>query len=482
MIDLRPILFVLGILLVTLAVAMVAPALADAMSGNPDWQVFATSAALTLFVGVTLMLSNRARVRRLTLRQTFVLATMIWVVLTGFAAVPFAVADLGLSLTDAVFEAISGVTTTGSTVIVGLDSAPDGILLWRAVLQWLGGIGILVMAVAVMPLLSVGGMQLFRVEAFETPEKVLPRTAEISAGITFIYVGLTALWSIALWLAGMSGFDAASHAMTTIATGGFSTRDASVGAFDSRLIEVIIVLGMLVGSLPFVLYLQTVRGNLGALMRDSQVRWFLGIALGSAFAVAVWQWAKSDAPLDKALVASAFNSISIMTGTGYTSGDFQAWGAMPTIVIFFLMFVGGCAGSTACGIKVFRFQILYYSAVAQVHGMIRPHGVFVAKFNRRPVPDAVTSAVMGFFFLFMTTFTLLALALGALGLDFMTAIGAAATAICNVGPALGEIAGPSGNFAALPDAAKWLLAAGMLLGRLELFTVLVLFSRTFWRG
>lgn len=482
MIDLRPALFVIGILLTTLSVAMLAPFAVDIVDGNPDWQVFAGAGLLTLFVGGVLVLTNRSPVRRLSIRQAFILTAASWLALTTFAALPFAFSVMKLTYTDAFFEAMSGITTTGSTVITGLDTAPRGILLWRALLQWLGGIGIIVMAIAVLPMLRVGGMQLFRVEAFDAQEKILPRAGQISVWITVVYVGFTTFWWIGLWALGMDSFHAVVHAMTTIATGGYSSSDNSAGEFRDRAIEIFVIAGMLTGAMPFILYLRTVREASLSLIRDSQVRTFLSIAGFSSLLVALWLWHVTGFKLDDALVVAAFNTVSIMTGTGYTLGDYQTWGAFPTVILFFLMFVGGCAGSTACGIKIFRFQVLFSAATVQFRRLLQPHGVFVPHYNRRPIQEDVVQSVMNFFFLFIGAFVVLALSLGALGLDYLTAITGAATAICNVGPAMGPIIGPSGTFAPLPDAAKWLLSAGMLLGRLEIFTVLVLFLPSFWRN
>ena len=482
MIDFRPVFFIVGILLATLAVAMGIPALADAAVGHPDWQVFALSAALTLFVGGALVLTNRTRGVRLTIRQAFVLTTASWVVLAAFASLPFAFSDLGLSFTDAFFEAMSGITTTGSTVISGLDSAPPGILLWRALLQWLGGIGIIVVAVGVLPILRIGGMQLFRMESSDSSEKVLPRVTQVAAGIGLIYIALTAICAASYRLAGMTSFESVAHAMTTIATGGFSTSDASIGHFDSAPIEWIATVFMVTGALPFVLYLQAVRGKPGLLIRDSQIQWFLAIVAVGILGLAAWQWLENGSALGLAIRQAAFNVVSIITGTGYATTDFSQWGGFALAAFFLFMFIGGCAGSTSCGIKVFRFQVLYATARVQMSRLTQPHGVFIPLYNRRPISEAVAASVMGFFFLFVVCFAVLALLLGMLGLDFLTSVSGAASAMANVGPGLGETIGPAGTFASLPDAAKWLLAAGMLLGRLELFTVLVLFTPAFWRG
>jgi len=482
MMDFRPVLMILGVLLAMLAFGMCIPALVDAVHGNPDWQVFAVSAGLTLFVGVSLTLTSSSGHISLNVRQAFVMTTLSWLVLTVFAALPFMFSELKLSYTDAFFEAMSGITTTGSTVITGLDHAPPGILLWRGILQWLGGLGIVVMAIAVMPMMGVGGMQMFKVEAFDAGEKVLPRAAQISMALVLIYLVLTLIWGLMMWWAGMSPFESTVHAMTTIATGGFSTSDGSVGHFDSWQIDLIITFGMIVGSLPFLLFLQVMRGKPLQLWQDEQVRGFIAIATSIVLVVAALLWFETGMDPDQALRYSAFNVVSIMTGTGYATDDYGLWGSFALPVFFFIMFIGGCAGSTTCGIKVFRFQVLYAAARVQVRHLLQPHGVFIPYYNRRPIPDEVIISVLSFFFVFGLSFAFLALGLGMLGLDFLTAVSSAATAISNVGPALGPIVGPSGTFQSLPDAAKWLMSAGMLLGRLELFTILVLFSRTFWRG
>ena len=461
---------------------MSVPAAADLAVGNQEWQVFATGAALTLIIGVMLVLTTRNNVRNLSLRQAVVLTTLSWVLMPGVAALPFVFADLGLSYTDAFFEAMSGLTTTGSTVIIGLDQTKPGILLWRALLQWLGGIGIIAMAISILPLLQVGGMQLFRMESSDTSDKVMPRAAQIVTAIAVIYVGLTLLCALIYWLFGMTGFDAMAHAMTTIATGGFSTHDASLGFFGDARIDMTATCFMLIGSLPFVLYLQVIRGRPAGLLRDSQVRWFLVIVALGVGSVTLWLLRFEHNDIPAALQLAAFNVVSVITGTGYSTVDFSAWGSFPLALLFFLMFVGGCAGSTTCGIKVFRFQVLYATARCQMRRLLQPHGVFIPYYNKRPIPEEVTTSVMGFFFLYVVAFGFIAVGLGMLGLDFLTAASGAATAISNVGPGLGPVIGPSSTFANLPDTAKWLLSLGMLLGRLELFTVLVLLLPSFWRN
>ncbi len=482
MIDLRPVFFIIGVLLTILSATMILPMIADIAAREEDWSVFAASAAVTLFVGVALVFTNRADWATFNIRQAFAVTTFSWIAIALFGAVPLYFSGLGLTFTDAFFESMSGVTTTGSTVMVGLDYAPPGVLLWRSMMQWLGGIGIIVVAIGILPMLSVGGMQMFRVEAFET-EKVLPRAAQIASGIAFIYLGLTAAIAFGYAQLGMGGFDAVNHAMTSIATGGYSTRDASFGVWEDRpAIHWMASLAMVAGALPFVLYLRAVRGNLLALIQDSQVLWMfalLAIWIGLMFFYVAWT---GQLPLLDALRHTTFNVISIMTGTGYASTDFGAWGGFVLVQMLILMVIGGCAGSTTCGIKVFRFQIVYAEAKVQARRLMFPNGVFIPYYNNRPIPEHVAQAVMGFVFVYVLSIAVLSLALGMLGLDFITAISGATTAISNVGPGLGEIIGPTGNFAPLPDLAKWLLSFGMLLGRLELFTVLILLSPAFWRG
>ncbi len=483
MIDCRPVFHVIGILLTVLAAAMCVPLLVDLVDGEPGWRVFAATGGCTVFTGVTLLLTTRAPLERLSVRQAFILTTVSWIVLTLFAALPFAFAGMKLSFTDAFFESMSGLTTTGSTVIGGLDDASRGILLWRALLQWLGGIGIIVMSIAILPLLRIGGNQLFRMESSDRSEKVLPRMVQIAGGVAGIYAVLTAVCAACLWFWGLGVFDAVAHAMTTIATGGFSTRDGSIGAFANPAAEIVITVFMFLGALPFVRYLQLVRGR-ATLLRDDQVRWFFWIVVALVGAVALAHYANNGHEVGpgQALREAAFNTLSILTGTGYSSTDYTGWGPFAHGVFFFIMFIGGCAGSTTCSIKIFRYQVLYQTATVQLKRLIRPHGVFLATFNGRPITDEASSSVMSFFFLFAAAFAALAAVLHFLGLDFITAVSGAATAICNVGPALGGTIGPDGNFAALPDGAKWALSVGMLLGRLELFTVLVLFAPWFWQN
>lgn len=502
MIDFRPIFLVLGILLATLGCAMMLPALYDLAVQEDEWPVFAVSAALTLFVGVSLAVANQGRIYTLNIRQAFLLTTLSWIVLTAFAALPIAWSKVELDYTDAYFEAMSAITTTGATVITDLDGSPPGILLWRSLLQWLGGIGIIVMAIAVLPMLQVGGMQLFRIETADTSEKILPRATQIAGNISLVYAILSVVCAAAYVAAGMSLFDGITHMMTTISTGGFSTHDDSIAHFRNPAVEVVGVVFMIAGSLPFVLYISAMRrGRAEVIWKDSQVQTFFLVAAVLSMLALISQHTSgpgivshhpgTPAPVEvvhevpkavyQAVLEAVFNTVSIMTGTGFATVDYGTWSNFSIVLFFVTMFVGGCAGSTTCGIKIFRFQVLFETVKQTVRTFVQPHGVFRARFNGQPLPENVPGSVISFLFLFFVCFGVIAFVLSLFGLDALTALSATAATLCNVGPGLGEIVGPKGNFSTLPDGVKWILSFAMLLGRLELLGVLVLLSPTFWR-
>ncbi len=482
MLDLRPVLFVLGILLATLATAMLIPAVVDAILGGPDWSVFVISAGVTLFIGVGLILANRSGgAAQLTLREAFLLTTLTWLVIGVFAALPFMLSQLGLGFTDAYFETVSGITTTGSTVIADLDAASPGLLLWRALLQWMGGIGIIAMAVAILPILQVGGMQIFRTESSDKSEKIKPRIQQIAGTILEVYLALTLACAVILAMLGMPLFDAVAHAMTALATGGFSTKDASVGHYQDPGIEWALAFFMFCGGTTFVAMAQAARGAPRVLLADSQFRWYCAYVVAFTLMLTAWQLAFGQTGLHEALRSSAFNVVSIATTTGFASEDYTLWGPLPIAAFFFITFIGGCTGSTAGGLKVFRFCVLGSIAGKQLRQLVHPHAITLPSFNRRPISDDVVRSVLGFFCFYGMSFAALTLGLAACGLDIVTSTSAAAQALGNVGPGLGQIVGPAGNYATLPVAAKWLLATGMLLGRLELLTILVLFTPQFWR-
>ena len=481
MIDLRPVAFVVGIMLTALGVIMTIPAMVELAVGGRHWASFLGSAALTCFVGIALMLSAWGSRARLGLREAFLLTALSWVIVAIFGALPFRFAPLDLSLADCFFETMSGLTTTGATVIVGLDHAPAGLLVWRSLLQFIGGVGIIAVAVAVLPLLRIGGMQLFRLESTDKSEKVMPRVTQIAAGIIVTYVLMALVCALLYWAGGMSGFDAINHAMTTVATSGFSTSDASFGKFNSPFLELVGTVFMLAGGVTFTLYLRAWQGDYRTLLRDSQVRAMLGVFLACWVAVCLWLVLVLDRPFFQAVMDAAFNVASVLTTTGFATDDWNGWGAFPVVLFFLLTFVGGCSGSTTGGIKIFRFQVLFAIGRAQMRQALQPSGVFVPKYNGKPINEIVAQSVLAFVTLYVFTMAATTLALGLCGVDVVTALSGAAAAVSNVGPGLGPVIGPAGSYAPLPDSAKWVLAAAMLLGRLELITVLVLFTRRFWK-
>ena len=477
-----PIIYLRGMWLCSLSLFMMIPAFVDWLYGNNDWPAFVGASLLTLFVGAILYLSNRdSTTEHLELRQAFLLTNSAWISIALFGSLPFLLSEIDMSFTDAIFESTSGITTTGATVINNLEATPHGILIWRALLQWLGGVGIIVMALAVLPMLSIGGMQLFKTESYETPDKVVPKAASFAAGISIVYITLTVVWALMLWVAGMPLFDSIAHAMTTLATGGYSTRSDSLAAFNSSSIEIIVIFGMIVGSLPFVHYLAITKKGLKNLFKDDQVKLFLTLIVFVVLIVSMYL-NLNDIPFLEALRLASFNVISIITGTGFGTSDFNNWGGFPTTILLILMFIGGCAGSTTCGLRMARIQVLVANAKAQISKLIRPHAVVVSYYNQKPIPENVAESVMGFFFLYIISFAVIACLLGGLGLDLITAISGAASAIGNVGPGLGDIIGPSGTYQSIPELGKLFLCAGMILGRLEIFAILVMFSPLFWKN
>ncbi len=480
--DLRPVGYVIGLLVAVLGAAMLLPMLVDLAEGRGHWFVFAESGLITLVIGGVLSLSCANSVREgLTIQQTFLLTTGVWLALPIFGALPFWFGETEARYVDAFFEAMSGLTTTGSTVLSGLEELPKGLLLWRGILQWLGGIGIIVVAMVFLPELRVGGMQIFKTEAFDTFGKILPRATEIASRISVIYLALTLICALAYIGAGMDAFDATVHAMTTIATGGFANYDASFAAFGPGASYVASVF-MILAALPFVRFVQLSAGTARPLIHDTQIHVFLATALAVVSLIALANVIRTETLTEPAFRTALFNSVSLMTGTGYANADYMQWGGFAVAVLFFTGLIGGCAGSTACSIKIFRYQLLFASIRAQLQKTRSPHGIFTPRYAGRPVGEDVLNSVMSFFMFFVVTLGVLSVALALTGLDFVTSISGAATALANIGPGFGDQIGPAGNFADLNDTAKWLLSAGMLIGRLELMAVYVIFTVGFWRA
>lgn len=481
MFDIRPVVYVIGLLVAALGGTMVVPLVVDILYGNGHWPAFLESAIITCVVGGLAALASANGVEaRLSIRQTFLLTSGVWLMLPVFGAIPFVLGATEARYVDAFFEAMSGLTTTGSTVFTGLETLPEGLLLWRSMLQWFGGVGIIVVAMVFLPELRVGGMQIFRTEAFDTAGKVLPRAAQIASRIGVVYVVLTLGCTLAYVIVGMTFFDALNHAFTTISTGGFSTYDASFGAFQG-VPEYVASVFMVLASLPFVRYVQLLAGNAEPLWRDSQVRVFLSLVVLLVLVVTAYRVVANGDHGEHALREALFNVTSIITGTGYASVDYQLWGPFPVVLFFFLGLIGGCAGSTCCSIKVFRYQLLFASIRAQIRKIHSPHGLFEPRYDGRPVSQDVLSSVMSFFVVFIVSLGVLSVLLAATGLDTVTALSGAASALANIGPGLGDQIGPAGNFAGLNDTAKWLLAGGMFVGRLELIAVFAILTIGFWR-
>ncbi|WP_138936014.1 TrkH family potassium uptake protein [Roseovarius arcticus] len=481
MLDLRPVGYVVGLLAMALGLAMLLPLVVDIAEGRGHWHVFAQTSILTIMIGGLVAGACRNGVGEgLTIRQTFLLTTGVWVVLPLFGALPFMLGATGLDFTDAVFEAMSGLTTTGSTVIEGLDTLPKGLLLWRGITQWLGGVGIIVVAMVFLPELRVGGMQIFKAEAFDTMGKILPRATEIASRISVIYLAMTLACIMSYVATGMNAFDATVHAMTTVSTGGMSNYDTSFGELHKSA-EYVAVIFMILSALPFVRYVQMISGTAKPLLRDPQVRGFF-ITISSIVGVlTAWQFVQRAHFTEETFREVLFNVVSIITGTGYASEDYMLWGPFAVAIFFFTGLIGGCAGSTACSIKIFRYQLLFASIRVQLARIRTPHGVFTPRYSGKAVGDDVLNSVMSFFVFFTVSLGLIAVLLGMTGLDFTTALSGAATALGNIGPGLGDVIGPSGNFVTLNDTAKWILTAAMLIGRLELLVVYAIFTVTFWR-
>ena len=482
MIDLRPIGYVIGLLIACLGGTMLLPLAADLWYRNGHYGAFAESALFTVLAGGAMAIASaNGAGGRLTIQQTFLVTSLVWLALPVFGTIPLILGATEARAVDAFFESMSGFTTTGSTVLTGLDDLPEGLLLWRAMLQWFGGIGIVVVAMAFLPELRVGGMQIFKSEAFDTFGKILPKAGEIAKRISVIYIGLTVACAIAYGLTGMSGFDAICHAMTTLSTGGFANYDASFAAFSAGA-HYVAALFMLASALPYIRYIQVVQGDALALVRDDQVRAVVAFCLIVTVVLTAYVWLDGDEVGEEGFREALFNSVSVITGTGYASADYMLWGPFAVVVFFFIGLVGGAAGSTSCSIKIFRYQILFSAIRAQVQAIHSPHGIFHARFQGRRVSDEVLSSVMAFFVVFTVSLGILAVLLSATGLDFITSVSGAATAIANIGPGLGDRIGPAGNFSTLNDTAKWLLIGGMYVGRLELLSVFVIFTVRFWQA
>lgn len=476
-----PAILTLGWILVAIAGSEALMALFSLAAGDGYADDFALSAAVTLMVGGACILTTKGRPFEMRFRDAALLTVATWVLVPAFAAIPLVTPPLSLSLVDAYFEMVSGMTTTGSTVLVGLDSMPPTVLLWRSTIQWIGGVGIIGLAIVVLPFLKIGGMQLFRLESSDRSEKSLPDVRGLASAVGRIYVLLTLACFVTYWLLGMTPFDALNHAFTTLPTAGYSTHDRSFAYFDSPPLEWAGTVFMIAGALPFLAYLRFVRGSHFRERVDPQVKSLVILLALSTLVFAAYVHFAHGVDPGTALTKAAFNVTSIVTTTGFASADYLVWGAFASAFFFFLMFTGGCTGSTSGGIKVFRLRIVGGIVKQHVRRAIHPHAVVPVRYDGRAVPDEQLGSVGIFVFLYFATTALVAIALALMGLDTETALSAAATAVGNVGPGIGPVIGLAGNFAPLPDAAKMLLCAAMIVGRLEILGVLILFLPSFYR-
>jgi len=477
----KTVFFTLGMLQIILGIFMIIPIIIQNVYGEFD-SSFVIASITTLVFGVLFVISNLDYDKKINLHQAFLLTSLSWITIAIFGALPLFFSKLNLSFTDAFFESMSGITTTGSTIITNLENAPKSILLWRALLQWLGGIGIIVMAITLMPIMNVGGMLLFKVLNTDSTNEILPSSKEISIKLIFIYTILTLLCAFSYKAFGMNVFDSLTHSMTTLATGGFSNYNESIGYFNNNKIEWTAILFIILGSIPFIAYVKFISGNKKIFLSDTQIKTFIKLIVFSIMILFCYLLIKDNNFSLSNIRSISFNVVSILTGTGYVTQEFDKWGSFPLFYFLILMFIGGCAGSTTCGVKIFRVQILYKFILNQLKKVIYPRGIFVIKYENNNVNDKFLASIISFIYLYIIIFFTLTALLSITGLDFVTSISGAATSISNVGPGLGTIIGPNGNFSELPDISKWILSAGMILGRLELFAILVLFLPSFWKN
>lgn len=474
---------ILGLLLMLFSTTMLPPVVVDMIYQESASKPFLQAFALILVCGVLLFLPLRKQTSELRLRDGFLVVVLFWFVLGSAGGLPLYLSGIyDISITDAVFESISGLTTTGATVIVGLDVLPHSILFYRQELQWLGGMGIIVLAVAVLPMLGIGGMQLFRAE---TPgpvkdTKLTPRITETAKALWYIYLGLTVSCGLAYWLAGMNAFDAIAHAFSTVAIGGFSTHDASMGYFQNSGIELIAIVFMLLSGVNFALHFTSLRHKrLTPYLKDAEFKTYILVLLTvSLVTISYLQLTNTFESPTESIIEGLFQAVSIGTTTGFTTQEYYTWPGFLPVLLLYISFMGGCAGSTGGGIKVIRILLLVKQGMRELKRLVHPSAQFAVKIGRKPVPDKVIEAVWGFFAAYFAISALMILLLMASGLNQDTSFSAVAACLNNLGPGLDEV---GQNFASINDFAKWMLCLAMLLGRLEIFTLLVLFTPGFWR-
>ena len=482
MFNFKPIALVGGTVVCAVGFLLFIPLITEIIYKTESWQSYAVPILIYLIVGGSLVIINKNVELKISNKEAFIITVLSWILLSILCAVPFIYTQTNLDVIDALFESMSGITTTGATVLDDLDGLPKGILIWRALLQWLGGIGIVVIALVILPFLRIGGMQLFHLEGDDPYDKFLPKISSVVTKIVIVYVIVTIILAILYYLNSMTIFDALAHSFTTISTGGFSTHDKSFAYFQSDTILRITIIFMIIGSIPFLILAQTTFKNISTIIKDHQIRLFILILIIAISLIYFFAQSYLQGSAFQKLTAVSFNTVSIISGTGFVSENFENWGNYASVLFLILMFIGGCAGSTTGGIKIFRFQILFKYIFLHLKKMLQPHMVLTAKFNGKKVNESTYESVVTFFFVYILTFSFSALLLSFSGLDFLTCISAAASSISNVGPGLGEIIGPNGNYASLSGYSKLVLLITMFLGRLEMLTILVLLMPSFWKN
>ena len=470
------ILYILGIILIFFSIIEIFPFISDLISGSDNWVVFLFSSIFTLFVGVSLVLAGSNKAEKLTPRDAFSLTALVWLVIPFMGAIPFLFSIDSIGLVDSTFESISGLTTTGLTIFDDLDNVQPGILLWRSLLQWIGGIGIIVMSIAIFPLLRLGGMHFMTIEPSRGNDKALPRTFELAIAIGIIYFLLTIACLLSYIIFGMNFFDAVNYAMTTISTGGFSVHNKPFEYYDSLYIKFTAIFFMIIGVLPFTLYIKAIRKNILDIFSNSQVRFFLSFCFLVVLVLTFWFWLTTSQSFVQAFIFSSFNAISIITTTGFSSSDIGYWGSAYVFVLI-LAFSGGCSGSTSGSIKIFRYQLMLKFLKTQLDKLLHPHGVFVVRYENNNISSDIIFSVTSFFTLYLISWALLSSLIALTGSDFQVSISTAAASLTNVGPAVGMNA----NYQDFSSITKILMSIGMLVGRLELFIFFVFLLPSFWR-
>lgn len=467
---------------IIMGLTMLLPALADLRSGNDDWIVFVRSSSATIMIATLVFLSTKGATYRFTPRLGFLLTACLWITGSILGAMPLYFSHLPISMAAAIFESVSGITTTGSTVLHGLDQLPRGILLWRSLLCWIGGIGFIALALLILPSLRVGGVQLFHMESSDKSEKILPRVNQIANGIIVAYFSLTILCILSYFAVGMTLFDAVNHAMTTVATAGFSTHDASLGYFSNTpYVMIVATIFMILSALPFVLYVKLVLPGRSKRLAEPQLVVFLTIIFAASFALAVWLRWTYGISFHHAFLNAIFHFASVITTTGYATEDYLTWGPFALGIFFLASFIGGCAGSTSGGIKVNRIIILWRLTQANLKRLISPNAVVKVRYGGSDVSGDIAQTVLLFLCLYMASLIIGAMLLCITGLDFVSAFTGALTALSNVGPGFGDRIGPIGNFSSVQDSSLWILGFLMLIGRLEIVTIFILFTPAFWQ-